>query len=560
MQVPARKAAVASVAALALILGACGGNQDNEGGNGGDGQASTGGSTFSVYIGEPEHPLIPGMTNETEGGQVVDALWTGLIEYDAETNEPEFTGVAQSIESDDQKTWTVKLKDGWTFHDGTPVTAQSFVDAWNWNAYGPNGAANSYFFSNIEGYDEMQGKVEFDDQGNVTKVVEEPKADKLAGLEVVDDLTFTVTLKEPFSIFPLTLGYTAFFPLPKVFFEDPKAFGKQPVGNGPWMANEPFQPGVGITLDRYDDYAGEEKAKAEHVEIKVYADANTGYTDVQAGTLDINDTLPTSALKTGPDEFGDRWVESPNGSITTLAFPLYDKRYQDKRVRQAFSMAIDRDLITKEVFLGSRLPAHSFASPVAAGYKENACAETTKFDPERANQLLDEAGFDRSKPITLWFNSGAGHEEWVEAVANQLKQNLGIADYKLESLDFAQFLPLRDNKGMTGPYRAGWIMDYPHIQNFLEPIYSEAALAPTGSNDTRFVNKEFDALLKEAGSASSPEEAAAKYQEAEQILCEEMPGTPLFYGRNQLVHTERVDNVFQDGYGRIDLARVTVKE
>jgi oligopeptide transport system substrate-binding protein len=558
MHIPARQAALAAVAALALALSACGG-PDDEGGGGGGGAATAGGE-FSSYIGEPENPLIPGDTNETEGGQVVDSLWTGLVQYDNKTNEPEFTGVAESIESDDQQTWTITLKDGWTFHDGTPVNAQSFVDAWNWNAYGPNGAGNSYFFANIDGYDAMQGEVETDDDGNVTKVVKEPEAKELSGLKVVDDLTFTVKLSEPFSIFPTTLGYTAFFPLPKAFFDDPKAFGKQPIGNGPWMANEPFEPGVGITLDKYKDYAGEDKAKADRVELRVYADANTGYTDVQAGNLDISDTLPQSALSSGPDEFGDRWVEGPRGDMTPLAFPLYDKRFADVRVRQAFSMAIDRDAITKSIFLGSRLPAHSFASPVVEGYNENACAETTEFNPEKAKALLKESGFDTSKPISLWFNSGAGHEEWMEAVGNQLKENLGIVDYKLESLDFAEYLPLRDAKKITGPYRAGWIMDYPHIQNFLAPIFAEAAQPPAGSNDTYYANKEFDALLSKGNSADTPEDAIAAYQEAEQILCEDMPQAPLFYGKNQLVHSEKVDNVVFNAFGRIELAQVTVTQ
>src|SRR3712207_7312 len=131
----------------AMLLSACGGRGDDDGG--GSGGAAADGGTFSIYIGEPENPLIPGRTSETEGGQVVDSLWTGLVEYDNETNEAAFTGVAESIESTDATNWTVTLKDGWNFHDGTPVNAQSFVDAWNYAAYSPNAQGNSYFFSNI---------------------------------------------------------------------------------------------------------------------------------------------------------------------------------------------------------------------------------------------------------------------------------------------------------------------------------------------------------------------------------------------------------------------------
>ncbi len=115
-----RGALVAAGVAAAMVLSACGGEEGSgtEGGGGGD---ATGG-TFSMYIGEPQNPLVPGNTTESEGDQVVNSLWTGLVGFSAE-GELEYSGVAESIESDDNTTWTVTLKDGWTFHDGTPVDA-----------------------------------------------------------------------------------------------------------------------------------------------------------------------------------------------------------------------------------------------------------------------------------------------------------------------------------------------------------------------------------------------------------------------------------------------------
>ena len=105
-----RAAGAAVLLTGSMLLTACGGG----GGGGGGDTSADGGGTFSVFIQEPENPLVPGNTGETEGGQVVDALWTGLVEYDRETNQLVYTGVAESIESDDQTTWTVNLKDGWT--------------------------------------------------------------------------------------------------------------------------------------------------------------------------------------------------------------------------------------------------------------------------------------------------------------------------------------------------------------------------------------------------------------------------------------------------------------
>ncbi|MBB3083031.1 peptide ABC transporter substrate-binding protein [Geodermatophilus sabuli] len=523
-----------------MVLSACGGGDD-------EGSSSADGGSFSIYIGEPENPLMPGNTNETEGGQVLDSLFTGLVQYDPETNEAAFTGVAESIESDDQTTWTVKLNDGWTFHDGSPVNAQSFVDAWNYTAYSPNAQGNSYFFANIVGYGDLQAPEAGGD----------PVATEMSGLRVVDDLTFEVTLSSPYAQWPTTVGYTAFFPLPPAFFDDPAAFGEQPIGNGPFQAVEPFVPGQGVTLTRYEDFAGDEPAKAESVEYRVYVEQDTAYTDLQGGSLDIMDTLPPDAIASAESEFGDRYIETAQGDITSLGFPTYDQRFADPNVRKAFSMAIDRQAISDAIFNGTRTPATSFISPVVPGYREGAC-EACELNVEEANSLLDAAGFDRSQPVDLWFNAGAGHDAWMEAVGNQLRENLGV-EYQLRGdLPQAEFLPLKDAKGMTGPFRDAWIMDYPVAENFLGPLYSSVALPPAGSNYTFYSNPQFDQLLQQGNAAASDDEAVAAYQAAEDVLIADLPSAPLFYRLNQGAHSENVDNVIIDAFGRIDAAAVEV--
>ena len=533
----------------AMLLSACGGGDGEDGGSaagGGDG------GSFSVALySDPENPLVPGNTTESEGAQVIESLWTGLIEYSTD-GEVQYTGVAESIESADNTTWTVTLNEGWTFHDGTPVDAQSFVDAWNYTAYSPNAQGGSYFFSNVQGYDDLQAPT--DDAGNVTG---DPAATEMSGLQVVDDRTFTVTLAAPFAQFPVTVGYSAFYPLPDSFFEDPEAAGRQPVGNGPFQAEGEFAPGQGITLSRFDDYAGDSAAQAETLEYRVYADINTAYTDVQAGNLDVAPDLPPDAISTASDEFGDAYLEEPSSGFTYLGFPTYEPRYADKRVRQALSMAIDRAAITEAIFQGTRTPADAYVAPVVDGYREGACEYCT-LDVDRANQLLDEAGFDRSQPIELWFNSGAGHDAWVQAAGNQLRDNLGI-EYTLRGdLDFAQYLPLLDEQGMTGPFRLAWAMDYPSPQNYLEPLYSTAALPPAGSNTTFYTNPQFDALIDQGNQAATNEEAIAFYNQAEDILLEDMPIIPMFFDLEQAVHSENVQNVAIDVFGHIRTAEVSV--
>lgn len=537
-----KRAVVATTAVLtsASLLAACGG--DGGGASGGDGSG-----IYSIYIAEPENPLVPGNTTESEGSQVLEALFTPLVTFNDDDNSVEYNGVAESVESEDNTTWTITLKDGWTFHDGTPVTAESYTKAWSYNALSTNAFGASYFFDNVVGYDDLQGT-----DGA------EPAATELSGLEVVDETTFTVELDEPFAIFPLTLGYLAFDPLPEAFYADPDAFGARPIGNGPFMATEDFVPGQGFTVSKYEDYAGDNAAQSEGVQFKVYTEVSTGYNDVQAGGLDVMLDLPEDAWATARDTFGENYAERARPDITSLGFPTYDPRFQDPNVRKAFSMAIDRQAIATAIFTDTRTPAGSFASPVVDGYREDACGASCELDADEANRLLDEAGFDRSQPVELWFNAGAGHDSWMTAVGNQIRENLGV-DYALRGdLQFAQYLPLQDAQGMTGPFRSGWIMDYPSIYNFLSPTYSSSALPPAGSNVTFYSNPEFDAALAEGNNAEDVDAATEDYQRAEDILIEDMPAAPLFYGLNQAVWSDNVSDVKIDNRGNIVLEDVVV--
>jgi oligopeptide transport system substrate-binding protein len=117
-----------------------------------EGEASD--AIVSTYIGQPES-LTPTNNTESEGSAVLDALFTKLIDYDNDSGEPVMAN-AESIETEDNQTYTVTLKEGWTFHDGTPVTAESYVNAWNYAANGANAQSVAGFFVPIAGYDEVQ--------------------------------------------------------------------------------------------------------------------------------------------------------------------------------------------------------------------------------------------------------------------------------------------------------------------------------------------------------------------------------------------------------------------
>ena len=501
---------------------------------------------FSFYLGEPQRPLVPGNTTETEGSKIISAVWTPLVTFDVNSREVTYDGAAESVTSTDNVRWTITLKPGWTFHDCTPVTAESYVKAWNYTALSTNAQGASYFFSNIAGYDALQA-----DEGG------KPSATQMYGLRATDPTTIEVTLAAPFAIYPVTLGYSAFDPLPEVFYADPVAFGKKPIGQGPFQAATDWVPGHGMTLTRYDNYAGKDKAKSRGVVMRMYTELSTGYTDVLAGNLDILQNLPPDAYASAKDVFKDRYLEQAAPDITSLGFPMYDPRYADVRVRRALSMAIDRQAIVNAIFLGTRVAADSFAPPTVVGYRANACGQWCEYRPEEAKRLLAEANFDTSQPVEIWFNAGAGHDGWMTAVGNMFRK-IGLT-YRLRgNLQFNEFLSKRDAKEMTGPFRLAWVMDYPSIENFLATQYATAALPPAGSNTTFYSNPAFDAALAAGNRARDIDAANTAYQRAEDILVNDLPGTPIFYGMDQTVWSKRVSNVHYDIRNDVVLADVIV--
>jgi len=306
---------VAGAALLALAVSACGGGSSTSSG-------ASGGATnpIKVYIGEPQNDLIPGNTGESSGAEVIKGLYVGLVSYD-QNAKPQLN-LAESITPDDTATnWTIKLKPGYTWSDGTPVTAQNFVDSWNYTALGSNAQQLNYYLSVVKGYDDMNPQP--DDSGATPA----PKAAELSGLKVVDDNTFTVELTHPFSGFETELGYSAFFPLPKAAFGADKKisadYAKNPVTNGPFKLAKPYNRGTDQTIDvvRNDTFKGG-KAKADAIEYKIYTDMNTAYNDLLAGNLDVMDVLPDAQIPTAKATFGDRYIEQPSSGVGWLGFNI----------------------------------------------------------------------------------------------------------------------------------------------------------------------------------------------------------------------------------------------
>ena len=493
------------------------------------------GGAFVVSANEPEH-LIPANATTTRDGQILSALFTGLVEYDPQTAEPR-NAMAESIHSDDQKRWTIRIKAGWTFHNGEPVTARSFVDAWNFAAYAPNANGNSGYFSKVEGYAALQA--------------ERPTTREMTGLRVVDDTTFTVQLKDSFSQFPILLGFQAFYPMPAAAYSDLKAYEEAPIGNGPFEMDGRWRHDESIRLRRFPAYRGT-PAAADAVEFRIYSKTSGGWEDLLAGNIDVAHDIPPDQLAAARAEFKSGFVERRSSAFYYLGFPLWDQRFAGKELRQAVSLAIDRKAIAKAIYDNSVEPAHSVINPLVPGSRATAC-RLCDYDPARARQLFAAAG-GFSGPFHLWFSTSAENQPALEAVANMLRTNLGIQDIRFEVLDFAQFLSLVKARKVTGPFFSSWLMDYPSPHTYIAPLYTAGA----ATNRTGYASPVVDGRIAEGDRAPSVAAALSAYQAAEDVILDDMPVIPLWFGKTRAVHGDRVRNVAKDPFSRIRVQDIQV--
>ncbi|MFI8454020.1 ABC transporter substrate-binding protein [Kitasatospora sp. NPDC085464] len=539
MPVAARARWVLAVAtSVALVATGC-----SSSGGGGSSSSDTS-KTFSYQSNEPQNPLQPANANEVGGGRIIQNLFKGLVDYNP-TNAQLRMQVASAIDTSDSQTFTVTLKSGWKFHDGTPVLAKNFVNAWNWAANPANNQINSSWFSDIDGYQDVHPAT-----GN-------PTTDKMSGLTVTDDQHFTIKLNHKVSYFEYKLGYIAFSPLPDGFFSDPTGYGQKPVGNGPyqfvsWAHNSQ------VVTKSFPDYQGVDKPKNGGIVFKMYTTSEAAYADLQSNNLDVIDQVPPSALATYKSDLGDRAIDAPQGAIQNIGFTLYQADWaapEKAQVRQGLSMAIDRATITKTVLQGSRAPASAWVAEGVEGYKAGTCGDFCNFDPAKAKQLIQQGGGVPGNKVLITYNADGGHKEWVDAVCNSIRQNTGVDCLGDPKPDFKTARAAITAHQLNGAFRTGWVQDYPLNANFLADVYRTGA----ASNDTGYSNPQFDQLSTQADEAPTVSDSTTGYQQAEAVLQSGMPAIPLWYYRTNSGYSTNVQNVTFDSFGNPAWTQIEVK-
>jgi oligopeptide transport system substrate-binding protein len=509
-------AALAAATTVVLMAAGCSasGTADQSGGSGG---------SLVYATGEPDH-LTPG--RQTVAFDQVQSLFAPLTQTDSKGKLHDVA--AKSVESSDNVTWTITLRDGWKFQNGETVTPESYVKAWNQTAYGPNAWENSGQLASIVGYSDLNPA-----SGT-------PKTKEMSGLKVTGDDTFTVTLTHADSQFPLQLSQaqTAFYPMPEAAYEDLKAYDKKPIGNGPYEMTAAWKANQEFTVTAWKGYEGTKPATKD-VTFRSYSDMNTAYTDVLAGNADVL-FLPADKMTSAKGDFGDKLHSFDAPGIDYIGFPLWDERYSNADVRRAISMSINRKQVNKAIYGGLYEPATALTPPSMSGTQEGICGDACEFDPAAAKQLLAKAGgFDGT--ITLVYPGGNGLDSLYQAYANQIRQNLGVDAEAKATTDWASYYSELTDKKIEGPHFGHWGALYISQQNTLRALFTTAGgCAPcTGyyQNDT------VDDLLAKADSAGSQAEANEYYAQTQKAVLEDFPVVPTFFDKYSYVMSDKIGSL-----------------
>jgi oligopeptide transport system substrate-binding protein len=528
---------VAPVATIALLAAGCSGG-DSE-----DTEALP--NSISISIGEPQ-TLVPSGVVETYGLQVLSSLFYPLVGIDKDKKT--FPMAAEKIDHDKAgKVWTIKLRDGFTFSNGEPVTADNYINAWNYAAYGPNGQVTSYYFDRIQGYAALQA--------DPTSASKAPTAKTLSGLKKINDLTFRVTLDAPFIGFESVMSYDSFFPLPKAAFDADgkmkKDYNEAPIGNGPFKIKGTWQHDQKIEVTKVPDFKGT-VPKVDAITWKIYQDLGAQYNDLVAGNLDVDTKIPIENLGSASSDLGLRLQKSPSSAFQFIGVPNFEDQFSDPRVRRALSMAINRQEIADQIYLGTQLPATSWISPQIDGARKDSCGPACEYNPTQAKKLYTEAGGPAE--ITISYNTDGGYKAYIDALCNQIKSSLGVNCTSRAVPSLNQLIKDLQAKKNVGLVRLAWAMDYPLMESYLGPPYTTQG----SSNYYGYSNPSFDSLVKDGDEAPTEAESIKKWQEAEDILATDMPVIPVMFGQNVYGYSPKVDNVTMDLFQNVDIYSIDI--
>jgi peptide/nickel transport system substrate-binding protein len=450
--------------------------------------------------------LDPRIGTDGQSEHIDELLFDGLVQRDTLFR---FTpALAERWEQPDPHTLVFHLRSGVRFHDGRALAARDVV--WTIESM-RNG------------------------------VVISPKAATLASVESVearDAGTVVLHLRHPDNFLLTNLSTGAMGIVPDGSGPE---FWRHPVGTGPFRFVSQ-QIDQDVVIERNPSYWSG-GPKLARVRFAVVPDSITQALELEKGSADVSiNFLPMDALPVLSRQPGLEVSDGPGTQIQYLAFNLRDPLLKDVRIRQAISCAIDRGIIIQTLLRGHARPAASLLPP--AHWAWTGDVARYDYDPARAEQILDEAGYTRAgNGVRFHLTMKTSTFEDVRLLAAVLQQQLarvGIA-LELRSYEFATFYA-DVTRGAFQLYSLRWIggNEQPDI---FSHAFSTARFPPKGANRGHYSNPKVDALLDDASESSDLAQRRADYREVQQILAQDLPAVNLWYSDTVVVHTRRLIHV-----------------
>ena len=458
--------------------------------------------------------LDPGLVGDVGSGAIIDQLFSGLVELTPDLDVvPEVARTWEVLEGGQK--YVFHLRDDVHWSDGTPLTAGDFEFAWK-RALDPElGSRSASLLYVIKGARAYH-------HGHVSTPQD-------VGVRALNDLTLAVELESPTGYFLHLLTDCVTYPVPRHVVETHGSAWTQVhniVGNGAFQPEE-WKPNQSLVLSRNPNYRGRFGGNVHRIEISVVSDPSSALELYESDRLDTS-FVPIANFDQVRRRHAAEYITGPGVSVGYIGFDVTRPPFDDARVRRAFAQAFDRDTLANVTLQGTASPAMGgFVPPGIPGHSP---AISLAYDPDRARQLLAEAGYKNGLGFpeigmltTSWFGTIRQAAEYLQA---QWRENLGV-NVMLTIADTLQEFRERLSKDRFALYISGWMADYPDADSFLRVA---VGLASQWRNET------FETLVEAASRAGDQAERVKMYQAADRILIEEAALIPLSYGRyHQLV-------------------------
>ncbi|CAM2890721.1 peptide ABC transporter substrate-binding protein [Paenibacillus taichungensis] len=552
------------ILAFGTVLAACG--SKNEGtGNTDTGSATEGNGlakdqVLKINLSAEPPTLDPAQAKDSQTNTVLKFLYEGLVRIDPDGKEA--PGVAKDWTiSEDGLKYVFNLNPDAKWSNGDAITAEDFVRSWE-RALKPETASpyayQLYYIKGAEGYNLSK-----DETYKGTKITDFSQV----GVKATDEHTLEVTLENPT---PYFLGLTAFYtyyPVHKSADTNDKFFTdyKNMIVNGPFTMDQ-YAKGQKIVVKKNDSYHAASDIKLSEINMSL---TNSSASELQAyksGQLDYtgapNGEIPSDQIPSVKAELPDEFKATGIASTYYYQFNVNEAPFNNVKIRKAFAMSIERQLIVDKVTQGGQIPAFGFVPPGIRGenaefrdeHKDDYFTENVEEAKKLLAEGMKEEGYTTLPAVTLIYNTSDGHAKIALAVADMWKKNLGV-DVKTENQEWGVFLENRQNQNFQIA-RAGWSADYNDPYNFLE-------MWTTGNtnNDSKFSNEQYDKDVKETVKSADPATRMAAFADAEKILIQDEMGVlPIYYYTNVSLTKPYLKGIQLDFSGAIDFTRAYLEE